>query len=1187
MKVSTDVLTLERGWRTLGGAVLICGAFLQGGLLAAQTTQGAILGEVKDATGAIVPGATVTLTDNDEGSVRSTVSSAAGEYQFLDVKSSHYTILVSAAGFEKWTVTGVELEARQQLREDVALTVGAVEQEVKVSGDTVSSIETDSSTISAVLNSDDIQNLPVNSRAGSNGTSGLSLIGTLPGVQSDPSGFSLQGGLPFQTEVAVDGITIQSATGNSPLKDAFPSNEAISELRADGFGNNAEYGQPGSVTVITKSGSNRMHGSAFWYYQGSAFNAIPFGATSKPHIVGNTFGGSFSGPVVIPHLYNGHNKTFIFGDYEGYRFPQQTSEQYVVPTAAMKAGDFTNYQVLDKNGNNTFNGLTDPTTGANIGYKLPAVNSIASKFLPFYPNPNVGNTTTYVDGQAPNYYANQDASQHSDQFDIRGDQYFGANQKVLLWARFTWKDFPSNSPEALLVPSATNVNNYRVLNTSLNWAIKPNLINEARFGYTLGTNGTTNSYDGKAFTNSLGLVGLQNLFYNGLPELDFNNLSSFNADRLSSTTQSNTYVYVDSVAWTKGTHNLKFGVDIRSIEAITPLGFNGSDNYGTFQFNTSGSTGLFTGVDFADFLTGIPDQTFYDVVAQDNDGKTKHYHIYAQDEWKANNRLTLTYGLRYEYHPGYSDPNGDIGNFDPSLPLAGRSIYPDGKASLLSTAFLKSANACGTLGGTTGSMVNGAPCMPVLSNSQAGFPSGLKTVPHLRLMPRFGFAYRPFDNSKTTIRGGVSLYNITVLGSSFYSLTGTLQADTVQYTNTYNAKTHAIGYQWPTIYAGAGSDSNSVGYGQDYFGTANSTNWKDPYTTQYALSVDHDFGQGYAGRISYIGSANRDLVWAPDENTLPFSTTVSAANQPLSARLFPNWGRINTRATGANESYNSLQAEFSHRFQKGFQFNTAWTWAKALADNQGPTNTGFAGENGGSRSTSILDRAADFGNTYGTRRHRWNTTMVYDLPVGRGRQFFGDMPRAADLLVGGWRLSSILLLQTGDFLTPYFPSGQGDPSGTGSGLTSSNTGFDPGHRTQHSDTVSKNWKPASQSRKQWVNPAAFNCPGATTWTVGQKCTTGAGGAGDLLPIGRFGNTQVGSVTGPGLVNLSTGLSKSFALGDRFRLKAEGTFTNVLNHTNLGDPNLNLSSSSFGLITSAVSYDQAGNRTGQVSLRLEY
>ena len=582
------------------------------------------------------------------------------------------------------------------------------------------------------------------------------------------------------------------------------------------------------------------------------------------------------------------------------------------------------------------------------------------------------------------------------------------------------------------------------------------------------------------------------------------------------------------------------------------------------------------------------------MVQQDNDGKSYHYHFYGQDSWRATTNLTLSYGVRYEYHPAYYDPGGDIGNFDPSQPLSGASIYPDGKQALLATSFLASANACAPYG--TGGTVNGAPCMPVLSNSQAGYPLGLKKVPHLRFMPRFGFAYRPFGDDKTSVRGGFGMYNITLLGSNFYSLTGTLQAQTTQYTNTLDTTTHTVGYQWPNIYAGAGSAGGTTNYGQDYFGTANSTNWKDPYTEQWSLSVDHDFGSGYGARISYIGSETHQLVWAPDENTLPFSSTVSANNQPLSARLFPNWGRINTRATGANESYHSGQVEISHRFQQGLQVNSSYTFAKALADNQGPANnTGFAGESGGQRSSSILDRAADFGNVYGTRRNRWNTTSVYELPIGRGRQFGGSMSRLADLAIGGWQLSNIFLWQSGPFESPYFPDGQGDPSGTGSGLDGTTAGFDGGHRNQHPDRVSgTSIKPAHRSARNWVNANAFTCPGYPGWTPGTPCTTGAGfdAQGHALspypnPIGRFGNAEVGSVVGPGTINLSSGLSKSFAITERVKLRAEGTFTNVLNHTNLGDPNMNISSPSFGLITNTIGSDAGGARTGQVSARIDF
>jgi len=481
----------------------------------------------------------------------------------------------------------------------------------------------------------------------------------------------------------------------------------------------------------------------------------------------------------------------------------------------------------------------------------------------------------------------------------------------------------------------------------------------------------------------------------------------------------------------------------------------------------------------------------------------------------------------------------------------------------------------------------------VLPASKDGFPEGLKKVPHLRFMPRFGVAYRPFNDDKTSIRAGFGMYNNNLLGSSFYSLTGTLTAAVEYYQNTYNATTHAIGYQWPSIYAGAGNGGGTTNYGSDEFATANDTNWKDPYTEQWSLSVDHDFGGGYAARVSYIGSESHDLVWAPDENTLPFSSTVSAADQPLSARLFPNWGRVNNRATGANASYHSLQVDANHRFQHGLQFDTVFTWAKGLADNQGPDNPNFTGENGGARSTSILDRHADFGNVEGTRRLLWNTTALYDLPIGRGKLIGSAMPRILDEVVGGWRLSNIFNWQSGDYLTPYFPAGEGDPSGTGSGLTGSNTGFDPGHRDQHADSVpGVNWKPAHQTRNNWINAAAFACPGMPSWQPGAPCTTGSGAKATKttpaapLPIGRFGNSQVGSIEGPHFINLNTGLVKTFALSEKFKLRAEGSFTNVLNHLNLDQSslgnNMALSSGAFGTITAGLP-----GRVGQVSMRLEF
>ncbi len=1173
-----------------------------------QSIQGSILGSVKDSSGAIVPGAQVTLTNMQEGTVRNTTTNSAGDYQFLNAKASQYALRVVASGFEDWATSGVQLTARQQLRIDASLAVGSAQQTVTVSGDSASAIETETPKISAVYNADDLLDLPTNFRASASGTSVVNAIGSMPGVQTHQGSFSVQGSLPYQTEVTVDGISIRDISG-SGIQTATPSADAVSEMRVDGVMNNAEFGDPAQVTITSKGGTNEFHGAAWWYHQDSSLNAINFGSATKPHIVGNTFGVKAGGPVVIPRLYNGHNKTFFFADYEGYRFPQFASEQYTVPTAAMKQGDFSNYS----NPSVGFSGLTNPHTGAGWGNAIPStsLSSIAKQFLQFYPDPNhVANangasvpTTSFVSGQTPNYYVNQDESTTQNQIDLRGDKYFGTNQKVLLWGRYTHINTPSNSPEPLAFPGSTYQKRQTQIVTSLNVTLKSNLINEFRYGFTQVIDNEENSFNGRAFTQGLGLQGLQDLsFFNGVPYVGgFSTISGFSPGRLEAPSTLDTSIFTNNLTWVHGQHDFKFGVDIHALKYVGTTGFSTGEQYGNFYFSNQGNgIGDFTGVDFADFLVGIPNSTFYDIVNQNIDGVANEYHAYAQDQWKVTPRLTATYGLRWEYHPAFYDKGGYIGNFDPSVPLSGRIIYPNGANGILSQPFLASANACNPDGvnNTNSTVANGAPCMPVVTSGEAGLPLGLRKAPN-RFLPRIGFAYRLTDDSKWVLRGGYGMYNVAILGQTFHAMTATIQGDSLQYVNSLDKTTHQPAYQWPQIYGGQGGSGCTTCYGQDEFDEGNDINWEDPYVHQFTLSMDHDFGAGYALRASYIGSLTRHLEWEPDLNTLPFSSTVSAYNQPASARRFPNWGRIFNFDTGANSSYNALQIEGTHRFQHGLHIDSIFTYAKALADNQGADATSFSGERGGGIATSVLDREADFGNVDGTRRLQWNTTAVYDLPVGRGKRFGSNMPRVLDELVGGWRLSNIFTMQTGAYLTPYFASGQGDPAGTGSGLTSTAAGWDPGHVSQHPDRVpGVSWKPAKQNRNNWVNPAAFTCPGFSAWVPGEPCSTGAGyevvngmvtttpvsNYGPPLPIGRFGNTQVGSIEGPGFINLNTGLAKTFALGERFRLRAEGSFTNVLNHTNLNEDylNLSLSGSSFGTITSGI-----GARSGQVSMRLEF
>jgi hypothetical protein len=931
--------------------------------------------------------------------------------------------------------------------------------------------------------------------------------------------------------------------------------EMISEIKVQGVGNTAEYGQSGDVTTISKSGTNELHGAAFWYHQNRALDATQYGSFTKPQKVANDVGVSGGGPILIPGLYNGKNKTFFFGDFERFTFPRGATIQNRVPTEAVRNGDFRNEGVT----------AIDPTTGLPFPNNvIPAarISDAAKKILSLYPLPNAGDLTRIHDA---NYIDNRDNSYGSKQYDIRGDHYLTSKQSI--YARWTWLNANTTSPNPLLIPSGTNAESNKMLVVSHSYTIKPTILNEFRFGFSIFEHQNSAPIDGPGFTNSLGLQGLGPKFpYNGLPDISIDQLNGVGVDRLDGFGKSHTFQATDNLSWTRGRHTMKFGLDIRKIRAATDLGFIGGDNYGNFSFD-----GTFSKVPMGDFLLGLPVSSAFAVVKNDNDGRTTHYAYYAQDSFRFSPRLTLEFGLRYEYHPSYQDAGGNIGNFDPSLLKSGKVIYPTGTESNLAPGFLQSFNACPQLGSSSGPSANGAPCTPVVSAEQAGIPEGLRFVPKLRFLPRFGFAFRPFSDNKTVLRGGFSVFNVTVLGSVFYSLTGTLQSDARQFLNPDVSGKPT--FAWPKINAG-GTGIVASDYGSAYFGTANAINFKDPYSYQWNLSVDRELGNATGLRASYIGQHTFSLVWAPNLNQSYYSNQFYAS-QPLSRRPFPNWGTVNTRTTGASASYNAAQIELSHRARGGLQFNTTYTLASNLADNQGPSPGGFAGETGGGRAMDLYNRRAEYGPVYASRRHHSITTATYELPFGRGRAFGSNVNRIVEGVFGGWRLSSSLLLQSGPFMTPTFS--KGDPSGTGSGRIG---------RPQHPDRVGDG-NLSNPTRDLWADPSAFTCPGNPNWMAGKACTIGVNPASDLAPIGRFGNSGIGVVRGPGTVNLSAGLAKAISLTERVRLKMEGTFTNLPNHVNLADPNLAIDSNSFGKITKARNSEFGGSRTGQVSVRLEF
>lgn len=1114
---------------------------------AAQSTFGVVVGEVRDASGATVPNAKVKLTNTAENSSREATSNSSGLYEFQNVKAGPYTLNVTAQGFRAFNAANLELVARQTLRVDAALQVGDMTQTVEVSA-AAGVIATDSPAIASSLSPEKILNLPSNVR-GSGNTSPYALLQTLPGVQADNGlGLSIQGGLPAQSESSVDGISITQLTGNSAQRNQFLSVESIAEIKVQGVGNTAEYGQPGDITVTSKSGSNNYHGALFWYHQNKALDARSFGQASLPAKIGNTFGATLGGPVQLPKIYDGKNKTFFYFTWESMRFPRQGTIQNTVPTSFVKNGDFSREGVT----------IRDPFTSTPFpGNVIPAarINAVSRAILPFYPDINFGPTDRRSNS---NYRANVATDVNSNQYETRVDHNF--NQSHSLWARFSTKSNPSFAANNLTLPGDSIEEKYWQGTASWTWTIRPNLLNEFRFGQVISDAFRVFNFDGRAFTNSLNLRDIQkDIFFNGLPNFGITNYTAFNKGRPGFSYSSNSQ-FIDNLTWVKGRHTFKTGIDIRRLIGRSALGFTTGDNYGDFSFS-----GNFAGEPFADFLLGTPVASAIAVVSRDNDGRAWHYKTYFQDTWRATNKLTVDLGVRYELHPGYADAGLNIGNFDRNIPRTGRVvIMSDPQArNFLAPGALTSINAC------PGAAINGVPCTPIVTAQEAGLPEALRNTYKTQFLPRVGLAYRL--NDKTTIRSSFGMYNMILLGSIFFSLTGTVQSD-VRNFNNVGANGRPIFTLPDTRTPGSGVRSGAQGTFE--FRTANQIDFKPPVMNQWSFSIDRQLTNTMGLRASYIGSKSTHLPWAPDVNQMAPTTDRFFSQRTSLDRPFPNWGLIFSRDAGANALYNSLQLELNRRFSGGVSFTSAYTLAKNLADNAGPAPSGFAGETGGGRVTNSLDRRSDRGDVYATRRHRFVNTFVYELPFGKGRKWLAGVNRATDLVLGGWQLSSILTLQSGPYLTPVFNGG--DPSGTNAASRGA----------QRPDRLG-NGSLSSPTRDLWLDRGAFLCPGRAPGALQFNCAVGVVPGRDPNPIGRFGNSGVGILTGPGTFGLNAALGKKFVLREGMTLRAEGSFTNAPNWTNLGDPIMDIANSNFGRITGSRGVDFGGGRTGQVSLRLEF
>jgi uncharacterized membrane protein len=1093
----------------------------------AQSTFGSVRGVVQDDTSAVVADSQVVLHSTDENTERRVNADASGSFTFENVKAGKYNLRAHHDGFADTVLTGISLEARQDLRLTVSLTVATQSTTVEVTSN-ADQLNTENGTLGDSKDNLQMTQLPLNNRATT--TSPLGALGLSPNVQTDSSGnIALGGASSSMVNFSVDGISTANVRQNGALQDAYPSQEGIAAVKVTSFNNSAEFSQIGDVTFTTKNGTNQYHGSVFEYLQNQALDAIPYGFSEKSPKKFNTFGFSLSGPATIPHLYNGHGKTFFFVDYEGNRRSTAVAQQFEVPTQAERNGDLSG---LDPS-------LTTPVTN---------ISPTAQALLTYIPLPNVNGQSGF------NYENFQATPARTDGADLRVDQTITSKQSA--YARFSRKNITSDAANPFLPNDVDSIHNRSFL-LSHTYTITPKLLNEFRYGFTNVTTSVNFPIQGAAALNQLDLTGVnisQHPTTAAFPTFNFSAGTGFEPigrDK-AGITQSKTTQFSDNLTYTVGRHTLKGGIDIRRVSYFDLESFApefASDDFGNFIFQPT-----FTGNAFGDFLEGAPTTLNFAVSSPDVGGTATQYSLFAQDEYQVNSRLTLSYGLRWQILPGFQEDGGNLANFDQRN---NSIVVPDALARYLmsqnitssNVAFQQSFNACNL-------NVMSLPCTKYVTASQDGLPQSLRNTYKGNFQPRVSVAYRPFNDTKTVVRAGFGIYTMTNLGPLSFNNSGNPTSSLHSYANSNTAGPNTPQIQFPNT----ASPAVGVQIGGGSLDQGVDPNYRDSQSNQWNVTIERELSDSTSVRASYVGMHSYRLSITEDLNQIPASTTpfvTTLASPYVDPRSpYTNWTELYSTFNAGEENYRAFEIEATHRMQHGLYFDANYTFANNVADNQGDVPSGFAGEvNYGLPIADRFNIKQDLGNVEGTRRHRMLLTGAYQVPFGKGRSFMND-GGMKDAFLGGWDLTTVTLLETGPWLTPTISSS----------ADQSNTNVENRGTLLRPDVVSDRFY-AGQSKAQFFNLAAFSPT--------------------PLGAGRFGNAGVGILQGPGTAAVSLGVAKQFYVTEKIHARFESTFTNVLNHTNFAPPVTAIDSSTFGALTGPQTAENAGNRTGQAALRVDF
>ena len=1103
-------------------------------VLLGQTDTARIQGTVADPNGAVIPGATITLTSVDQGTQFPATSDASGNFTLSGLPRGSYSIKVEAGGFAT-LVQSLTLDVSQVKALDLKLQPGAATQTVTVT-DTASLIDLASSSTGEVIKGRQVTELPLNGR----NFTGLALL--TPGVtrgnlsdQANGSGgnvetfryndsggaaLSVNGLRPQSNNFILDGTDNNESLVNTIV--FFTPIDATDEFRVNTSVAPAEFGRAGGAIVESsiKSGTNSIHGSAFNFLRNSEFDANPnyqflgAGFQRFPNFIRNQFGGSLGMPIL-------HNKLFIFGDYQGLREKTGLAPSFqTVPTARMRQGDFS--ELLAAGNQNL---TTVPQCAVPAGQSSPAPTG--QIYDPITCTPFAGNIIPQDrwNQAAVNYFnafpaptnpnlvqGNYEAIQHQitsfNDFDIRLD--FTPTAKDQFFVRYSYGQ--DNFTKTSLFPNlpagfatGENQSHPRGAVGSYTRIITPNILNEFRVAYIRPEFGYTPPFFGEPVSQNLGIVNANRnqLTSGGALIGDNNSQLSYTGDGGPYLVKEYTVQGLDALSWNHGAHAFKFGANIINRRVNF---FQGNDSKGFFNFVSAGSgVPNWTGYDASEALVGFSN---YSLGASSDFFDTHNWETgyFGQDDWKVSRRLTLNLGLRYDLYTYPYTANNQQSNFD------------------ISTGQLLVAGQNGQ------------------SRSQVD-------TNHNNIAPRVGFAYDVLGTGNTVLRGGYGIFYFLDRGGIGNQLSNNPDFNGTSSYNSNNGYRVTFTGQGPsgnndsrlaTAALPAPTSTVNIANPQNVSVITQLPNNQTSTIQQWNMQLQQAIGKS-AVTFAYVGTRGTHLV-----------TTYNLNQQPLGFlgygndfRLYPLLGgNAMVNSNNGVSSYNGLQLHFEHRLTQGLTTTASYTWSHTTDDSISPL---------GNESNQIFINPAtrsamlnlNKGNSFQDQRNVFNFSTIYDLPFGRGRQFMANVSKPMDYLLGGWQMNAIAQLNTG---TPF------------SVIDSHNA------PTNFADLVAPAIVTNSVTRPYFTT-TSFAAPADIDGVYTNPGTAGRG-----------------ILHGPGNKILNLAVQKNFPITERVNTEFRTEAFNLFNTPQFSNPDSNLNDQNFGLI-SGMQYNSV--RQIQFALRVTF